>query len=139
LAENVLHDKERERCHVMHSTKLPMLAEFFDFYRPNKEVKYQNIDALFKETIDRDLIETHWRDLMQVVLSINVGKLLDYSRGMFGREPEAFVQPLLDEMLRSRAADWRDGRLVALASHTPPAPGWLVGKVMPGNWPKVNA
>lgn len=63
---------------------------------------------------------------------------LDYSRVMFGREPEAFVQPLLDEMLRSRAADWRDGRLVALAPHTPP-PGWLVGKVMPGNWPKVNA
>jgi hydroxyacylglutathione hydrolase len=64
---------------------------------------------------------------------------LDYSRVMFGREPEAFVQPLLDEMLRSRAADWRDGRLVALAPHTPPPPGWLVGKVMPGNWPKVNA
>ncbi len=64
---------------------------------------------------------------------------LDYSRVIFGLEPEAFVQPLLDEMLRSRAAAWRDGRLVALAPHTPPPPGWLAGKVMPGEWPKLPA
>jgi hydroxyacylglutathione hydrolase len=64
---------------------------------------------------------------------------LDYSRVIFGLEPAGFVQPLLDEMLRSRAAEWRDGRLVALAPHTPPPPGWLVGKVMPGEWPKLPA
>jgi len=45
-------------------------------YRPDKYVTYRNIDALFKETIDWDLIEIHWQDLMQVVLSIKAGKLL---------------------------------------------------------------
>ncbi|HEU5369663.1 MAG TPA: hypothetical protein VFU69_14415 [Ktedonobacterales bacterium] len=57
---------------------------------------------------------------------------------IFRLEPEAFVPPLLEEMLRSRAAGWRDGRLVVLAPHTPP-PGWLVGKVMPGEWLQLNA
>lgn len=46
------------------------------FYRPSKEVRYQHIDALFRETIDWDLIETHWQDLLQVVLSIQAGKML---------------------------------------------------------------
>lgn len=46
------------------------------FYRPDKKKKYKHIDALFKESIDWDLIETHWQDLMQVVLSIRAGKIL---------------------------------------------------------------
>jgi TnpA family transposase len=39
-------------------------------------VRYEHIDALFRETIDWDLIETHWQDLLQVVLSIQAGKML---------------------------------------------------------------
>ncbi|MBG3851835.1 Tn3 family transposase [Xanthomonas hortorum pv. carotae] len=31
--------------------------------------------ALFRDTVDWDLIETHWKDLMQVVLSIKTGKI----------------------------------------------------------------
>ena len=46
------------------------------FYRPSKEATYRNIDVLFKDTIDWELIETHWQDLMQVVLSIKAGKVL---------------------------------------------------------------
>ncbi len=46
------------------------------FYRPDKKKKYKHIDSLFKETIDWELIETHWQDLMQVVLSIKAGKIL---------------------------------------------------------------
>ncbi|HRH45667.1 MAG TPA: Tn3 family transposase [Pyrinomonadaceae bacterium] len=46
------------------------------FYRAEKKHKFKHIDALFSETIDWDLIETHWKDLMQVVLSIKVGKIL---------------------------------------------------------------
>jgi TnpA family transposase len=38
--------------------------------------KYKYLDSLFKESIDWDLIETHWQDLMQVVLSIKAGKIL---------------------------------------------------------------
>ncbi len=46
------------------------------FYRPHKKKKYKHIDSLFKESVDWDLIETHWQDLMQVVLSIKAGKIL---------------------------------------------------------------
>ncbi len=42
----------------------------------NKEVRYKHIDQLFKDEIDWDLLETHWRDLLQVVLSIKAGKVL---------------------------------------------------------------
>lgn len=60
----------------------------------------------------------------------------DYSRYVFGLEPEAFIDPLLAEMIRSGAADWRDGKLVALTAHTPPPPGWAKGPVHPAAWPK---
>lgn len=46
------------------------------FYRPDKKKKYKYLEPLFKESIDWDLIETHWQDLMQVVLSIKAGKIL---------------------------------------------------------------
>lgn len=46
------------------------------FFRADKKQKYKHIDALFTETIDWELIETHWKDLMQVVLSIKAGKIL---------------------------------------------------------------
>lgn len=59
----------------------------------------------------------------------------DYSRRPFAVEPAAFVAPLLAEMLRSGAAGWRDGRLVALAPHTPPPPGWPPGPARPKDWP----
>lgn len=46
------------------------------FYRPDKQTTYQHIDALFTETVDWELIERHWEDLMQVALSIQAGKIL---------------------------------------------------------------
>ncbi len=46
------------------------------FYRPDKETKYQHIDSLFTRTINWQLIEAHWQDLMQVVLSIQAGTVL---------------------------------------------------------------
>ncbi len=46
------------------------------FYRPNKKAKYKHIDSLFTKTVDWSLIETHWKDMMQVVLSIQAGKVL---------------------------------------------------------------
>jgi TnpA family transposase len=56
---------------------MPRIRNWKDliFYRPDKGTKYQHIDALFTDHIDWKLIETHWRDLMQVVLSIRAGKI----------------------------------------------------------------
>jgi TnpA family transposase len=44
--------------------------------RPTKQTKYAHIDKLFTDTIDWDLIATHWQDMMQVVLSIQAGRVL---------------------------------------------------------------
>ena len=46
------------------------------FYRPTKDTKYKHIDDLFGDPIDWKLIETHWQDMMQIVLSIQAGKIL---------------------------------------------------------------
>ncbi|MGH2719714.1 MAG: Tn3 family transposase [Actinomycetota bacterium] len=50
-----------------------------DFYRADREVRYAHIDSLFGEpgadVINWRLIETHWADLMQVVISIREGRL----------------------------------------------------------------
>jgi TnpA family transposase len=56
---------------------MPRIRNWKDlkFFRPTKNSKYKHIDSLFNETIDWDLIETHWADLMQVALSIKAGKL----------------------------------------------------------------
>ena len=47
-----------------------------DFCRPDKNTTYQHIDSLFTDTVNWNLIQTHWHDLMQVVLSIQAGKVL---------------------------------------------------------------
>jgi len=47
-----------------------------DLCRPDPATVYEHIDALFSDTIDWALIERHWQDLMQVVLSIQAGKVL---------------------------------------------------------------
>lgn len=46
------------------------------FYRPDKEKKYKHISSLFGDQIKWELIQTHWKDMLQVVLSIKAGKIL---------------------------------------------------------------
>jgi len=45
-------------------------------YRPAKEARYTHIDALFTGDIDWDLIATHQRDMIQVMLSIQAGRVM---------------------------------------------------------------
>jgi TnpA family transposase len=46
------------------------------FYRADWGTTYQHINALFTQVVDWDLIERHWQDMMQVVLSIQAGQVL---------------------------------------------------------------
>jgi TnpA family transposase len=57
---------------------LPRMRTWNDavFYRPDAASKYKHIDALFTKSIDWRIIEAHWQDMMQVVLSIQAGKVL---------------------------------------------------------------
>ncbi len=47
------------------------------FYRPSKEMCYEHIDSLFEDNvIEWNLIQTHWQDLLRVVISVQEGKVL---------------------------------------------------------------
>ncbi|MFN8483683.1 MAG: MBL fold metallo-hydrolase [Anaerolineae bacterium] len=63
----------------------------------------------------------------------------DFTRHIFEATPEDFIEPFLAEMVRSRAATWHNGRLVALTPHNPPPPGWAVGPTRPRDWPPPTA
>ena len=45
-------------------------------YRADQSTTYQHIDRLLTRVVDWDLIERYWQDMMQVVLSIQAGKVL---------------------------------------------------------------
>lgn len=63
--------------HLLGIKLMPRIRNWKDLtlYRPDRETKYQHIHRLFSETVDWQLIETHWQDLMQVALSIQAGKI----------------------------------------------------------------
>jgi len=65
-------------CRLLGIKLMPRMRGLSDtvFYRPTKTIRYQHIDALFGGEIDWELIATHARDLVQVVLSIQAGVVM---------------------------------------------------------------
>ncbi|PFF33703.1 Tn3 family transposase [Bacillus cereus] len=63
--------------HLLGIKLMPRIRNFkkLTFFRPSADMKYKHIDSLFSDTIDWDLIELHWKDLLRVVLSIKHGKI----------------------------------------------------------------
>jgi TnpA family transposase len=59
-------------------TLMPRMRTWNDvtFYRVDHLTSYTHIDALFTQVVDWDVIERHWQDMMQVVLSIQAGRVL---------------------------------------------------------------
>ncbi|WP_161956708.1 Tn3 family transposase [Gloeocapsopsis dulcis] len=45
-------------------------------YYSAPETAYKYIAPLFKGVVDWEIIQTHWRDMIRVVLSIKAGKLM---------------------------------------------------------------
>jgi len=97
------------------------------FYRPEKGRTYRHIDALFGKAIDWALIETHWQDMMQVVLSIQAGKILPSTLlrklGSHSRQNKlnrAFREPAL------RATSWTTISVDA-RKHTYARSGFVLG------------
>ena len=68
-------------AHMLGFQLLPRIRNWADliFYRSDPTTRYQHIDALFgdapKNVINWNKIETHWADLMRVVLSVRAGKI----------------------------------------------------------------
>ena len=64
--------------HLLGIKLMPRIRNFKDlkFYKTDPDINYKNIDDIFDgNTIDWDILETHWQDLMQVVISIQEGTL----------------------------------------------------------------
>jgi TnpA family transposase len=65
-------------CRLLGIKLMPRMRGLSDvaFYRPTKSIRYAHIDALFTGDADWDLIATHARDMIQVVLSIQAGQVM---------------------------------------------------------------
>lgn len=65
-------------CRLLSIKLMPRMRGLSDavFYRPAKTIRYQHIEALFGGDIDWDLIATHTRDMIQVALSIQAGRVM---------------------------------------------------------------
>ena len=65
------------------------------FYRPNSDVTYRHIDSLFAQTVNWQLIATHFFDLLQVALSIQAGKvtpsMLLQKLGVYSRKNKLYL------------------------------------------------
>jgi TnpA family transposase len=57
---------------------MPRIRNWKDhaFVRPSEDVSYKYLDPLFKGVVNWNLIQTHWYDMMRVVLSIKAGKVM---------------------------------------------------------------
>lgn len=64
--------------YLLGTNLMPRIRNWQDvtFFRPSQDAVYKYIDPLFKSVVDWKLIQTHWQDLMRVVLSIKAGKLM---------------------------------------------------------------
>jgi hydroxyacylglutathione hydrolase len=62
----------------------------------------------------------------------------DHAVGAFGLTPEKFVPMLVQEMVQSGAAAWRDGHLIATAAHNVPPSSWPTAPVKLADWPPAE-
>ncbi|MCG7345407.1 MBL fold metallo-hydrolase [Sporosarcina sp. ACRSL] len=65
---------------------------------------------------------------------ISCGWFHDFARYSFRVTPEEFIQILLDEMIRSGAATWQNGYLIASAPYNASEKKWLHMDVKPKDW-----
>jgi len=63
--------------HLLGIELLPRIRNWKDliFYKADPATTYHHTETLYGGSIDWELIERHWEDLLQVVLSIRAGKL----------------------------------------------------------------
>lgn len=56
---------------------MPRIRNWKDlkFYRSDKDTRYRHIDRLFTDVVNWKVIRDHWKDLMQVAISIQKGRI----------------------------------------------------------------
>jgi glyoxylase-like metal-dependent hydrolase (beta-lactamase superfamily II) len=65
---------------------------------------------------------------------LNCGWFQDFSRYAFQYQPAEFIQVLMNEMIRSGAASWQNGYLIANAPYTAPQTEWMDKNIKPKEW-----
>ena len=65
-------------AHLLGIELMPRIRNWKDlvFYRPDPAARYRHLESLFGDPVNWRLIETHWQDLLQVVLSIRKGRVM---------------------------------------------------------------
>lgn len=58
----------------------------------------------------------------------------DISQHIFRTEPKQFVEPLIDEMIRSQAANWHGNLFLATTPYNIPDSTWMKQEIRPINW-----
>jgi TnpA family transposase len=63
--------------HLLGIELMPRIRNWknIDLCRPDRKDRYEHIDSLFSDSIDWTLIETHFPDMLRVVLSIKAGRI----------------------------------------------------------------
>lgn len=64
--------------HLLGIKLMPRIRNWKDlkFYRYSPKAQYSHINPIFNANVNWRLIQTHWQELMRVVLSIRAGKLM---------------------------------------------------------------
>lgn len=64
-------------AHLLGIKLMPRIRKWQDlkFYRPKASSRYQHIDELFTDVVDWRLIQTHFKDMLRVILSIKMGRI----------------------------------------------------------------
>jgi TnpA family transposase len=63
--------------HLMGIQLMPRIRNWKDlkFYRPDKGTRFKHIDRLFSDTVNWAVIRENWKELMQVAISIQAGRI----------------------------------------------------------------
>ncbi|WP_141558555.1 Tn3 family transposase, partial [Bacillus thuringiensis] len=64
-------------AHLLGIELMPRIRNWKDlkFLRPDKESTYKHIDGLFSQSVDWNLIENYYEDMLRVVMSIKMGRI----------------------------------------------------------------
>ncbi|SDM50808.1 Glyoxylase, beta-lactamase superfamily II [Fictibacillus solisalsi] len=65
---------------------------------------------------------------------LNCGWFQDISRYSFQLQPEEFINPLIDEMIRSKAAEWNNNYLMPTITYQAPQEEWMSKNIKPKGW-----
>lgn len=82
--------------------------------------KLMLIDGMDKKDIPQYLLSSSW--------------FIDISKHLFRKNPEQFITPFLNEMIRSKAATWHGSVLKATAPYIAPDQKWIDEDVKPIDW-----